>query len=179
MKKQFGFRFVALATTFLFLFSVSAQAQKRRVVRSKPATVKTTVNTAANMAAVREGAQKVNNQIKALARFLYLYGGSVQPLKTFDADDKQGKLSPAAKREGELGKKAILVTFATFKNALLRLEDDFRANPALKLYLLPLVGVSEFAATAEQQAQANQFDQAGRSLLDALNQLSDTLQTMP
>lgn len=184
MKNNLKLPLILLTATFLFLPDSQTVAQKRRPIRGKARASKTTTRTplasaAANAVAVKDGAQKVNDQIKALSRFLYLYGGSVQPLKTFDNDAKQNKLSAAAKREGEVGKKAILVTFATFRNSMLKLEEDFRASPALKSYLLQLVGVSEYATTAEQQAQANQFDQAGRTLLEALNQLSDTLQAMP
>lgn len=179
MKKYFNFRLVLLALTFLLFLGSPAEAQKRRPVRNRVPTAKTKANSTVNLAAIKEGSQKVSDQIKALSRFLYVYGGSIQPLRTFDSDIKQGKLSAAAKQEGEIGKKAILVTFATFKNSMLKLEDDFRANIALKPYLLQIVGIGEYASTAEQQAQANQFDQAGRTLLEALNQLSDTLQAMP
>lgn len=179
MKKHSTFYFILLAATFIFLFTLPIAAQKRRPARSRLAATKMAANAATNTAAVKVGGQQVSDQIKALSRFLYLYGGSIQPLQGFEIDSKQGKLSAAAKQKGEVGKKAIIITFATFKNSMLKLEEDFRANTALKPYLLQLVGVAETATTAEEQAQANQFDSAGRSLLDVLNQLSDTLQAMP
>jgi hypothetical protein len=59
------------------------------------------------------------------------------------------------------------------------LEDEFRGNAVLKPYLAQLVGVSDYAATAEQQAVAGNFNQAGRTLLLVVNQLTDVLREMP
>jgi hypothetical protein len=59
------------------------------------------------------------------------------------------------------------------------LEDEFRANAALRPFLMQLVGVAELGATAEEQATAEQYEQAGRTLLEVVGQLTDVLIEMP
>lgn len=179
MKKlSTNIKFIGLAVLCVFVLTFSAAAQKKRSTRSKK-TVAAKPNAAANAAAIAAGEQRVSDQIKTLSRFIYLLGSSTTLIKAVDEDAKKGKLSQSAIQQSEAGKKGLILTIVTFKNALLKLEDDFRANPALRPYLLQLTGVGELAETAEQQARANNFDQAGRTMLEVLNQLTDTLQAMP
>ncbi len=184
MRKFVTFKIVILAAFCVLSFAETSYAQKRRAPARRTATRTTaprpTAATAtANAATVKGGAQRISNQIKNLSQFLYLLGGSNQLIKAVDEDARQGKLSQSAQQQSEAGKKGLILTITTFKNAMLKLEEDFRANPALKTYLYQLAGVSELATTAEEQAAANQFDRAGRTLLEALGQLTDTLQAMP
>lgn len=178
MKYYSNFRYVLLGTALLFLFGISAEAQKRRPTRRSKNVVTTKVNNVANTSAVKEAAQIVSNQIKNLAQFIFVYGGSLTRIQMIDQDAKQGKLSDTARKQSEGGKQGLVLTVRTFKNAMLKLEDDFRNNPALRPYLLQLTGVGETATTADEQATAGQFEQSGRTLLEVLNQLTDTLQAM-
>ena len=56
-----------------------------------------------------------------------------------------------------------------------QLESSFRLNPVLQSYYPNLTGVAGLAQTAENQAAANNFDQASRSLIAAINKLADVL----
>jgi hypothetical protein len=51
-------------------------------------------------------------------------------------------------------------------------------TPELQPYYINLAGVAQGAATAEQQATSNQFDQAGRSLIGVVSRLTDVLLAM-
>lgn len=180
MKYYFNLRFVLLTAIVLVLFSISAEAQKRRspariASKSAPATK---ANNAVNATAVKDEAQIVSNQIKNLAQFIFVYGSSLTRIQVIDENAKQGKLSESARKQSEGGKQGLILTIRTFKNAMLKLEDEFRQNPALRPYLLQLTGVGETTATADEQATKGQFEQAGRTLLEVLNQLTDTLQAM-
>jgi hypothetical protein len=64
------------------------------------------------------------------------------------------------------------------REGLDKLELDFRSNPELNRYYIKLAGVASGAAKAEDLAAANQFDQAGRSLLEVVNRLADVLLEM-
>ena len=101
------------------------------------------------------GAQRVAEQIKILTRFIYLLGGV--------AKGWEGVVRNSIKivREG-----------------LDKLEIDFRTTPDLQRYYIKLAGVASGAANAEDQAAANQFDKAGRTLLDVVNRLTDVLLEM-
>ena len=68
------------------------------------------------------------------------------------------------------------------ESRMLELEREFRrhlrATPELQPYYIKLAGVAAGAATAEEQANANQFDAAGRTLLNVINRLTDVLVIM-
>ena len=65
-----------------------------------------------------------------------------------------------------------------FRQSLDKLEIDFRGTPDLQPYYIKLAGVAAGAATAEEQAAANQFDASGRTLLNVINRLTDVLVVM-
>ena len=186
MKKILNFKIVLAVLLSVFLFDVSAEAQKRRTTptpkkrttaarNTKPPTPTLGVRNAAILSAT----EKVGNQIKNLTQFIFLLGNSVAVIQSLEADIKAGKASQSARTQAEAGRKGFIAAITIFKNAMATLEDEFRANAALKPYLSQLVGVSDYASTAEQQAAAGQFNQAGRTLLLVVNQLTDVLREMP
>jgi hypothetical protein len=182
--KFFNFKIVLLAILCLLIFDVSAEAQKRRrtTAKRKPTAATRTAaapSSAARSAAILAATEKVGNQIKNLSQFIFLLGNSTALISSVEADIKAGKASASARTQAEAGRKGFVSAITIFKNAMASLEDEFRASPALRLYLIHLVGVSDYAATAEQQAAAGQFDRAGRSLLLVVNQLTDVLREMP
>lgn len=181
MKNFNNSRLAVFAFIFVLIFGFSAAAQRKRTStkKAKPTAVKTTPVAATNLLSVKQGQQKVSDQIKTLGRFIYVLGNSAPLIKSVEEEARQGKLSAEAKQKGEAGKQGLIITISTFKNALLKLEEDFRANSSLRPYAIQLTGVGELAETAESQARANNFEQAARTLLEVLNQLTDTLQAMP
>ena len=64
------------------------------------------------------------------------------------------------------------------REGLDQLEISFRSTPELEQYYLKLAGSAAGAATAEDQAAAGHFDQAGRTLLGVVNRLTDVLVLM-
>jgi hypothetical protein len=186
MKKILNLKNVLAVLLCVLLFEVSAEAQKRRTTptpkkrttraRTVPATP---VSLAARNAAILPATEKVGNQIKNLAQFILLMGNTVPVIQQLEASKSGGTASQSARAQAETGKKSLVSAITIFKNAMATLEDEFRASPILRPYLSQLVGVSEYAATAEQQAAAGQFNQAGRSLLLVVNQLTDVLREMP
>lgn len=187
MKKILNFKVVSAVLLCLFLFEVSAEAQKRRTA-PKPKKRTTAARTAkppaqpplaARNAAILTATEKVSNQIKNLTQFIFLMGNSVSVIERLDVDIKSGNATQSARTQAEAGRKGFIAAITIFKNAMATLEDEFRANAALRPYLSQLVGVSDYAGTAEQQAAAGQFNQAGRTLLLVVNQLTDVLREMP
>ena len=178
MKKLLNFKIILALLLCVFLFDVSAQAQKRRRAATRNTAAKT-VPTAARNAAILSATEKVGNQIKNLTQFIFLLGNSIATIESLDADIKSGKAPQSIRTRAEAGRKGFISAITIFKNAMATLEDDFRANPALRSYSAQLNGVSEYAETAEQQAAAGQFNQAGRTLLLVVNQLTDVLREMP
>ncbi|MFN2533062.1 MAG: hypothetical protein ABR555_17395 [Pyrinomonadaceae bacterium] len=162
--------FVALG--FIFPLNVAAQTRRRASTRS--------TNTAATRSAgVRtSGASRVADQIKVLTKFIYLLGGVAKGIEAVDDAAKRNQASPAVIQQAEQNKTTVRNSIRNVREGLDKLEIDFRATPELQPYYIKLAGVAAGAAAAEQMAAANQFDRAGRSLLDVVNRLTDVLLAM-
>jgi hypothetical protein len=121
---------------------------------------------------------RVGEQIKVLSRFIYLLGGVAKGLEKSDEDIRSNQASPAIVQQAEQSKTSVRNSIRNVREGLDKLEIDFRATPELQPYYIKLAGSAAGAATAEQQAANNQFDAAGRSLLNVINRLTDVLLIM-
>ena len=124
------------------------------------------------------GAGRVGEQIKFLAKFIYLLGGVSNGIAAVDEAARRNEASPAVLQKNQQNKIAVKNGIQGFRESLDKLEIDFRATPELQPYYIKLAGVAAGAANAEQQAEQNQFDAAGRSLLDVVSRLTDVLLIM-
>src|SRR5689334_15121849 len=158
----------------IFVISGSALGQTRRrstTTKPKPATA-----TVQKTAQVRtEGAVRVADQIKFLTKFTYLLGGINSGIAAADEDIRRNQASPAIVQSNQQNKAKVRSSIQGFREGLDKLEIDFRATPELQPFYIKLAGVAAGAAKAEEQAAANQFDAAGRSLLDVIGRLTDVL----
>ncbi len=168
-------RITALLIVVVVLFPVNSFAQTR-----KRATTKSGRQSAAPKASdiARDGAQRVADQIKVLTRFIYLLGGVAKGLEGVDDAARRNEASPAIIEQAAKNKATVRNSIQSVREGLDKLEIDFRATPELQRYYIKLAGVAAGAANAEDQAAANQFDKAGRTLLDVVNHLTDVLLEM-
>jgi hypothetical protein len=125
-----------------------------------------------------QGATRVADQIKILTKFIYLLGGVAKGIESVDEAVRRNQASPAILEQTQRNKTVVRNSIQSLREALDKLEIDFRSTPELERYYIKLAGVADGAATAEQQAAANQFDQAGRTLLGVVNRLTDVLLLM-
>jgi len=95
-----------------------------------------------------------------------------------DEAARRNEAPPAVLEQGQRNKASVRTSIESVKEGLDKLEIDFRATPELQRYYIKLAGAAAGAATAEQQAANNQFDQAGRSLIGVVNRLTDVLLEM-
>ena len=169
-------RIAVLAIACLLTLPAAALAQTRSRTTSKRGTqsAKTSAQQASAEARTN-GANKVADQIKNLTRFLYLLGGVAKGIEDLDRGN-QG--SPTALQQNEQNKAKLRSTFQDFRVGLDQLEITFRSTPELEQYYLKLAGSAAGAATAEDQAAAGHFDQAGRTMLGVVNRLTDVLLAM-
>ena len=164
MKKSFAIVLLCMA-----LLPASAYSQKRRAPAKRPAPAQKTT------AAVHDGANQVAEQIKNLTRFIYLLGGVAKGIEQADGAIKRKEASAAIIESTERSKATVRGSLRDVRAGLDKLEIFFRMTPGMGNYYIKLAGVADGAATAEQQAAASQFDQAGRTLLGVVNRLTDTL----
>jgi len=162
---------VALTATPAF-----SQTRNRSTAKPKAPTTAATAQKASQ--ARTAGATRVADQIKFLARFIYLLGGVASGIASVDEAAKRNEASPAILQKNQQSKATVKTSIQGFRESLDKLEIDFRAQPELQPYYIKLAGVADGAATAEQQASANQFDAAGRSLLSVVGRLTDVLVIM-
>ena len=124
------------------------------------------------------GATRVGEQIKFLTKFIYLLGGVASGIAAVDEAARRNEASPAVVEKNQQSKATVKSSIEGFRETLDKLEIDFRNQPELQPYYIKLAGVAAGAATAEEQANANQFDAAGRTLLNVINRLTDVLVVM-
>ncbi|HVG20345.1 MAG TPA: hypothetical protein VNI02_14940 [Blastocatellia bacterium] len=167
-----------LIVAYVILLSLPAASQTRKraaprrsVNASKPAAPKTTAETQA-------GRDRLAGQIKTLSQFLYLLGGIAKGIEATDLAARNREASSASVEQNERNKTRVRESIRNVRDGLDKLERDFRGDAALRTYYQYLAGVAAIAETAENQAAASRFDEAGRSLLKAVNQLADALAAM-
>jgi len=169
-------RITALLVATLALSSMTALAQSRKRTITKPRSSSTTTLKASDVQ--RDGATRVADQIKNLTRFIYLLGGVAKGIEVVDDAARRNEAPPAVLEQAQRNKATVRTSIESVKEGLDKLEIDFRATPELQRYYIKLAGAADGAATAEQQAANNQFDQAGRSLIGVVNRLTDVLLEM-
>ena len=108
---------------------------------------------------------------KDLTRFLYLYGRLSKDLELTSAQTGSADAASQAKA-------GLIRSIGDMRDRLDQLEGHFRFEEGLRTQFQTLQGVSASAEQAAQQANANRFDQAGRTLLEVANKLTDVLLEM-
>jgi hypothetical protein len=168
-----------LTVICLSLLPAPLVAQNRQRTTRKRSTQSSRADTSQNASEARiAGATRVADQIKVLTRFLYLLGGVAKGIESADAAARAGEATPQQVEQTQRSKASVKESMRNVREGLDNLEIDFRAKPELLRYYTRLAGVAAGAAAAEDQAAANQFDQAGRSLLGVVNRLTDVLLEM-
>lgn len=125
-----------------------------------------------------QGAGRIAEQIKTLTRFIYVLGGIAKGLENVDDAARRNEASPAILDQAKQNKLTVRTSIRKVREGLDQLESEFSSTTELRRYYTRLAGVAAGAAAAEEQAAANQFDKAGRTLLDVVNRLTDVLLEM-
>ena len=173
---------LTFAVVCILLLSTAAFSQTRSRRTSKRTTQSSKTQQASTQQAAAEvkanGATRVADQIKILTKFLYLLGGAAKGIEQVDDAAKRNEASPAALQQNDRNKATFKSSLENVRVGLDQLEIYFRGTPELQGYYVKLAGSAAGAATAEDQAAAGHFDQAGRTLLDVVGRLTDVLLAM-
>ena len=162
----------------IVLSSITAASQTRR--RSTQKRAASTSFAEKQQAEIRAGREQIAAQIKALTQFLYLFGGiskSIETAEQVNRSHEESSVGMSAERI-EQNKAKVRDSLKNVRAGLDQLESSFRLNPVLQSYYPNLAGVARIGQTAEAQAAANNLDQAGRSLITAVNKLADALASL-
>jgi hypothetical protein len=158
----------------LVCLSFTANAQKRRKTKSKTANPPVAVTNE-----IREGANNVAVQLKKVSAFVYLLGGIARGIEDIDKDAKAGKLSRTISDKNETYKQNVIASIRTLRVSLIQLESDFRVKPKLKPYLQSIQGITGISGIAEDQATNGEMVNSGKTLLQVIEKLTDTLVALP
>jgi hypothetical protein len=163
----------ALAACILLTFAAPASAQTRSRRSSATQRRRAAPAKPAGLDATRFNAQRLElaNLSKDLTRFLYLYGRLSKDLELTAA---QSGSADAANQT----KAGLIQSVNAMRDRLNQLESHFRFTQGLEQQYQTLQGVSTRADQAAQAVSANQYDRAGRTLLDIATQLTDVLLEM-
>lgn len=164
--------FIAAATACLLLIS-SASAQTRTRRTTAPQKRRTTSTQSSRLDATRFNAQRLEiaGLSKDLTRFLYLYG---RLSKDLELTGTQAESADATNKT----KSGLITSVHAMRDRLDQLESHFRFAQGLEHQYQMLQGVSGHADEAAQSVSSNQYDRAGRILLDIATQLTDVLLEM-
>lgn len=163
---------VSLAAIVAAPAAALGQTRRRTTPRPRPAP-------AATVSATRTaGANKVAEQIKLMSRFVYLLGGIANGIATVEEAARRNEAPPQLVAKTQQDKASVRLGIQGFREGLDKLEIEFRTTPELQPFYIKLAGSAAGAARAEEQAAANQFDPAGRTLLTVINRLADVLVIM-
>lgn len=158
------------------VMAFSASAQRKKTTTT---TVKKPVVTTTNNLEIKQSADKVSVQLKNVTAFIYKLGGIATGLEDADKDAKAGKLSRAATDKNNEFKSAVVQSIRNLKAGLAALEIEFRTKASIKPYLVQINGVTNLATQSEDLALAGQFTTSGKSLIQVVEKLADTLAAMP
>jgi hypothetical protein len=172
------FKRIATASLVAILIVPAATLGQTRRRSSGSRTSSTASATQRVSQARTAGAQRVADQIKLMTRFVYLLGGVSSGIAAVDEAAKRNEATPELLQKNQQNKATVKTSIQGFREGLDKLEVDFRNQPDLQPYYIKLAGSAAGAATAEDQAAANQFDAAGRTLLNVIGRLADVLVIM-
>jgi hypothetical protein len=179
LKKGVIWKNLVISVLVLF-FTVSSGSAATQKTHRRPPTKQSAsaAKAAADKAAAdnaRDARVRVASQIKVLTHFVYLFAGIQKSMELGDTAGTGHEASTAALELNDKNKAKLRASIASIQQALEKLETDFRFTTAFKNYSPYLTGVANIGQQAQNQAAANRFDDAGKSLLKALDQLTDAL----
>jgi hypothetical protein len=166
-------RTIALLIAIIAISPAAAFSQTRKRSSTPSTTAATKSAEIRKQAAVR-----VADHIKNMTRFIYLLGGVAKGIEQTDAAIAANQASPAIVDQAKKNKTVVISSLRTWREAMDKLEIDFRSNADLQRYYIKLAGSASSAAAAEQQAASGRYDQSGRTLLEVVNRLTDVLVEM-
>ncbi len=161
----------------LLLASSPALAQKKK--RTTPPASQRTRTTAPAPAPppdTRKEATEVATTLKSLTKFLFLYGQIANGLVVAEDQAKRTRVPASVIEQTIKSKNGVQAGIAGLKDQIDKLGLTLQANPRLQVPYINLAGVTQKIVEAQGLVQNSQFDEAGRSLVTAVERLVDILQ---
>ncbi|MFN7927100.1 MAG: hypothetical protein U0Y68_03995 [Blastocatellia bacterium] len=157
----------------LLLLPTATLAQKKK--RTTAPKAKPAAPAPAPTPDTRAEATQVANTLKALTKFIFLYGKIVNGLEVADEQSKKGRLAPRVIEQNVENKNGVINGIGGLKTQVDALGKVLQANPRLQVPYINLAGVTQKIVDAQELVRSNQYNDAGLSLVTAIERLTDIL----
>jgi hypothetical protein len=151
---------------------------KRKSTRPKPRTTAPAPEPAPPPVNLSAESAFVAEQIKIVTRFVYVYGKIANGLELAEEQLKRGELSATEQANNRKTKDAVVNNINGVRTGLETLAGRFQANARLQVQYLKLSYAAEAAANAERLVTTGRFDEAGKSLVIAVERLAEVMQAL-
>ncbi len=168
-------RTLLIALALLLASSPAVLAQKKKRTTPAPQRNRTTTPAPAPVPDTRKEATEVATTLKALTKFLFIYGKIANGLVFAEDEAKRTRVPASVVEQTIKTKNGVQAGIAGLKDQIDKLGQTLQANPRLQVPYINLAGVTQKLVEAQGLVQNNQFDEAGRSLVTAVERLVDVL----
>jgi len=127
---------------------------------------------------MRPKATEVAEQIRTLSRFIFVYGKLVNGLEVAREQTARNQTSPTIEARNKQTREGLVSGIERLGAGIGTLTDSFQSDPTLQIQYLRIAAARDAVNDAAGLAAQQQFDEAGNSLLQAINHLTDTILSM-
>ncbi|MFM8395342.1 MAG: hypothetical protein ACKOB4_15620, partial [Acidobacteriota bacterium] len=154
------------------LASETALAQKR-ITRKKAATA-----AAPPPPDMRPHASEVAEQIRLLSRFLFVYGKVANGLEVAREQAARKQTSPAIEARNRQTREGLVAGIDRLAGSIENLTESFKDDPQMQIQYLRIAGARDAVSEAADLANRQLYEEAGQSLVTAIERLTETIISM-
>lgn len=170
--------FLIFVTAQIHAQSTTPQTQKpttQTPVKPKPKKRKPPTPPPAPIPDMRSEATQVAAQINNISRFLFIYGKVVNGIELSEQQAKNNPGKPAAPPQN---KELIIKYIRDLRTGLNGVAINFQGIPRLQTQYLKISAAAQALDNAELLASSGRFDDAGRSMISAVEKLTEAMLSM-
>lgn len=119
--------------------------------------------------------QKTADTVKAITKFVYVYGRISNGLEAADEQSRRSRLTADVIEKNADNKNAVIRSIEGLKVQIDELGTVLQAKPQLQVPYINLAGVTQKIAEAVELVRGSQYNEAGKSLVTASDRLTDVL----
>lgn len=120
-------------------------------------------------------AAPVAEQLKIVSRFVYIYGKIVNGLEVAEDQVKRGETSPEIVAQNKKTRDGLVANISALRVGIEKVGQRLQAETRLQVQYLKLTTASDAISNAEKLAAAGRYDDAGKTLVAAIERLAETI----
>lgn len=164
-----------LLVVFVLVGSGAIQEPTMAQTRTKRRPAKTAPAPPVDM---RPQAQLVAEQITILSRFIFVYGKVVNTLEVARDQARRNQTTPEIEARNRQSVGTLVRGIRGLADGIENLATTFKAEERLQIQYLKIAAAKDAVADASEMAAADKFEEAGTSLIVAIERLTETIISM-